>query len=249
MTRRLKTLRLIIEPSGPLLGCLDVSEHIEAEGCGSPVLCDLQRSISAAFETIAPWAQSLLSLADELEDTAGDEYLFAVDAVEEDETHLEVLEVIIDSERLATWAPLPEMEALISFLSAAEHNGYEVEARLSNKRITFERAEKLLRKARVNRTSKKRWSAGPRADRGCGGRFGRLSDEDGQPTSRPPSDVQWFCASTGISFPCSIETLKRAYRRAAREHHPDLNPGKPEAATEFHRLTSAFQRCLELIAA
>ena len=33
----------------------------------------------------------------------------------------------------------------------------------------------------------------------------------------------------GVARDATPEAIKAAYRKLARQHHPDLNPGKPEA--------------------
>lgn len=38
----------------------------------------------------------------------------------------------------------------------------------------------------------------------------------------------------------TLEDVKRAYRRRAFELHPDLNPGRPDAALQFQRLNEAY---------
>jgi DnaJ-class molecular chaperone len=43
----------------------------------------------------------------------------------------------------------------------------------------------------------------------------------------------------GIPRNATPEAIKAAYRRLARKHHPDLNPGKPEAEERFKALSAA----------
>jgi DnaJ-class molecular chaperone len=43
----------------------------------------------------------------------------------------------------------------------------------------------------------------------------------------------------GIPKDATPEAIKAAYRRLAREHHPDLNPGKPEAEERFKAISAA----------
>lgn len=43
----------------------------------------------------------------------------------------------------------------------------------------------------------------------------------------------------GIPRDASPDAVKAAYRKLARKHHPDLNPGKPEAEARFKAISSA----------
>ncbi|UPY37339.1 DnaJ C-terminal domain-containing protein [Sediminicoccus sp. KRV36] len=43
----------------------------------------------------------------------------------------------------------------------------------------------------------------------------------------------------GIARDASPEAIKAAYRKLARKHHPDLNPGKPEAEARFKAVSAA----------
>ncbi len=44
----------------------------------------------------------------------------------------------------------------------------------------------------------------------------------------------------GISKTASADELKKAYRKLAKQHHPDLNPGNNESASRFKDISSAY---------
>ncbi|WP_340693795.1 DnaJ C-terminal domain-containing protein [Hyphomonas sp.] len=44
----------------------------------------------------------------------------------------------------------------------------------------------------------------------------------------------------GVSRDASAAEIKKAYRKAAKEHHPDLNPGKTSASDRFKALSAAY---------
>ena len=44
----------------------------------------------------------------------------------------------------------------------------------------------------------------------------------------------------GVSRDASTEEIRRAYRKLARTHHPDVNPD-PEAAEQFKRISHAYE--------
>src|SRR3974390_1354044 len=45
----------------------------------------------------------------------------------------------------------------------------------------------------------------------------------------------------GVRRGDSDETIRAAYRKLAKRHHPDLNPGKPEAAERFKAINAAYE--------
>jgi molecular chaperone DnaJ len=45
----------------------------------------------------------------------------------------------------------------------------------------------------------------------------------------------------GVSREATDEEIKRAYRKLARNHHPDANPDDPEAEARFKELAAAYQ--------
>ncbi len=48
-------------------------------------------------------------------------------------------------------------------------------------------------------------------------------------------------ATLGVARTATGEEIKKAYRRLAREHHPDANAGDPEAAARFKELSRAYE--------
>ena len=46
-------------------------------------------------------------------------------------------------------------------------------------------------------------------------------------------------ALLGLKRDASADAIKAAYRKLARKHHPDLNPGKPEAEARFKSISAA----------
>jgi len=50
-----------------------------------------------------------------------------------------------------------------------------------------------------------------------------------------------FYETLGVDRGASQEEIKKAYRRLAREHHPDVNPGDEQAEQRFKEISQAYQ--------
>src|ERR1700747_184256 len=44
----------------------------------------------------------------------------------------------------------------------------------------------------------------------------------------------------GVKPDASADDIRKAYRKLAKQYHPDLNPGKPEAEARFKDISSAY---------
>src|ERR1051326_5632702 len=44
----------------------------------------------------------------------------------------------------------------------------------------------------------------------------------------------------GVQKTDSDAAIRSAYRKLAKRHHPDVNPGKPEAADRFKEISAAY---------
>lgn len=51
----------------------------------------------------------------------------------------------------------------------------------------------------------------------------------------------------GLGPGVSLADVKVAYRKLARQYHPDVNPGNPEAHQKFIEITQAYDRLLEFL--
>ena len=46
----------------------------------------------------------------------------------------------------------------------------------------------------------------------------------------------------GVSRDASEEEIKKAYRKLAKQYHPDLNPGNEEAAKKMNEINAAYEQ-------
>jgi curved DNA-binding protein CbpA len=50
-----------------------------------------------------------------------------------------------------------------------------------------------------------------------------------------------YYALLGVEPDTTLAQIKKAYRKLARQHHPDTNPGDPQAAARFRDITEAYE--------
>src|SRR5262245_16854065 len=50
-----------------------------------------------------------------------------------------------------------------------------------------------------------------------------------------------FYILLGLERGAPLADIKRAYKRLARQHHPDINPGDRTAALQFRRIAEAYE--------
>src|ERR1044071_1307451 len=54
-------------------------------------------------------------------------------------------------------------------------------------------------------------------------------------------DFKDYYEILGVSPDADEKTIKQAYRKLARQHHPDVNPGNKEAEEKFKTINEAYQ--------
>jgi len=54
-------------------------------------------------------------------------------------------------------------------------------------------------------------------------------------------DFKDYYAALGVSPDADEQTIKQAYRTLARQYHPDVNPGDPQAEERFKEINEAYQ--------
>jgi len=54
-------------------------------------------------------------------------------------------------------------------------------------------------------------------------------------------DFKDYYSTLGVSKTSSEKEIKQAYRKLARKHHPDVNPGDKSAETRFKEINEAYE--------
>src|SRR5437868_4113034 len=53
--------------------------------------------------------------------------------------------------------------------------------------------------------------------------------------------AQDLYSTLGVARTATQEEIRKEYRRLARKHHPDVNPGNQEAAEKFKEISAAYE--------
>src|SRR5213075_1222447 len=54
-------------------------------------------------------------------------------------------------------------------------------------------------------------------------------------------DFKDYYTTLGVSKTSSEKEIKQAYRKLARKHHPDVNPGDKSAESKFKEINEAYE--------
>src|SRR6195256_3893880 len=54
-------------------------------------------------------------------------------------------------------------------------------------------------------------------------------------------DFKDYYSTLGVAKTATAKELKQAYRKLARKHHPDVNPGSKAAESKFKEINEAYE--------
>src|ERR1700740_3570652 len=80
-----------------------------------------------------------------------------------------------------------------------------------------------------------------RAMRGASRRISMSSCASSDWTSRRHMDFKDYYATLGVNKGATEKEIKQAFRKLARKHHPDVNPGDKAAESKFKEINEAYE--------